>query len=84
MAFETFSLMSSIASITNKIYLFSTVHTAFVHPIYAARASTTINNISNGRFGVNIVCGWNKSEYEMFNVEKKSHRSTDINLAMNG
>ena len=71
MAFETFSLMSSIASITNKIYLFSTVHTAFVHPIYAARASTTINNISNGRFGVNIVCGWNKSEYEMFNVEKK-------------
>ena len=70
-AFETFALMSSIASITKKIYLFSTVHTAFVHPIYAARATTTINNISNGRFGINVVCGWNKSEYEMFNLEKK-------------
>ena len=63
--------MSSIASITKKIYLFSTVHTAFVNPVYAARATTTINNISNGRFGINIVCGWNKSEYDMFNVEKK-------------
>ena len=70
-AYETFALMSSIAAITKKIYLFSTVHTAFVHPIYAARATSTINNISNGRFGINVVCGWNKSEYEMFNVEKK-------------
>ena len=74
--FETFTLTSSIASITKRIYLFSTVHTAFVNPIYAARATTTINNISNGRFGINIVCGWNKSEYEMFNVEKKNS-STD-------
>lgn len=69
--FETFTLMSAIALLTKKIYLFSTVHTAFVNPIYAARATTTINNISNGRFGVNIVCGWNKSEYDMFDVNKK-------------
>ncbi len=70
-AYETFALMSSIAAITKNIYLFSTVHTAFVHPIFAARATSTINNISNGRFGINVVCGWNKSEYEMFNVGKK-------------
>lgn len=70
-AYETFTLMSAIASITKKIYLFSTVHTAFVHPIFAARATTTINNIANGRFGINIVCGWNKSEYEMFNIDKQ-------------
>jgi dimethylsulfone monooxygenase len=66
--FETFSLMSSIAAITKKIYIFSTIHTSFVHPIFAARATTSIDNISNSRFGVNIVCGWNKSEYKMFNV----------------
>lgn len=69
--FETFSLMSAIAGITKKIYVFSTVHTSFVNPVFAARATTTIDNISNGRFGVNVVCGWNKSEYKMFNVNSK-------------
>lgn len=67
--YETFSFTSALASITKKIYLFSTVHTSFVHPIFAARSTSTIENISNGRFGINIVCGWNKSEYDMFNVK---------------
>tara|TARA_B100001093_G_scaffold519311_1_gene607723 strand:- start:1978 stop:3036 length:1059 start_codon:yes stop_codon:yes gene_type:complete len=69
--FETFSLMSYLAGITKKIYLFSTVHTSFVNPVLAARMTTTLSQISKGRFGVNIVCGWNKNEYEMFDVNLK-------------
>lgn len=68
--FETFSLMASLAAITKDIDIFSTIHTAFIHPVFAARAVSSISHISKGRYGVNIVCGWNKSEFEMFNIKK--------------
>ncbi len=34
-----------------------------VHPAVIAKMTSTIDDISNGRFGVNIVSGWNKFEY---------------------
>ena len=63
--------MSSLASITKNIKIYSTIHLPFTNPIFAARASVTMNHISNGRFGLNLVCGWNKAEFEMFNVSTK-------------
>lgn len=68
--FEIFSLISALSVITKNIFLFSTLHTIFINPVFAARAVTTISKISGGRFGVNVVCGWNKTEYEMFNIIK--------------
>ena len=46
--------------------IFSTVHVPLVHPIYAAKALATVDHISNGRAGLNIVCGWNPTEFAMF------------------
>jgi FMNH2-dependent dimethyl sulfone monooxygenase len=43
-----------------------------VHPVFAAKALTTIDHISNGRAGLNIVCGWNPEEFAMFGVGIKS------------
>ena len=39
---------------------------ALVHPLYAAKALATVDHISNGRAGLNIVCGWNPAEFAMF------------------
>ncbi len=69
--YETISLMSSLAAITNKIKIFSTIHLPFINPIFAARVTVTMNHISEGRVGLNLVCGWNKTEFEMFNVQSK-------------
>ena len=69
--YETFCLMSSIAAITKKIKIYSTIHLPFTNPIFATRAAVTMNHLSNGRFGINLVCGWNKTEFEMFNVKNK-------------
>ena len=33
----------------------------------------TADLISRGRFGVNIVCGWNQDEFEMFGAEQRDH-----------
>jgi alkanesulfonate monooxygenase SsuD/methylene tetrahydromethanopterin reductase-like flavin-dependent oxidoreductase (luciferase family) len=40
-----------------------------VHPVFAAKALTTLDHISNGRAGLNIVCGWNPEEFGMFGLE---------------
>ncbi len=40
-----------------------------VHPVFAAKALATLDHVSNGRAGLNIVCGWNPEEFAMFGLE---------------
>lgn len=49
---------------TENITVFSTVHTAFTHPLVAAKQIATLDRMSGGRAGLNIVAGWNQPEYE--------------------
>lgn len=52
-----------------RLSAFATAHTAFTHPLIAARQFATIDHIADGRFGLNIVSGWNQPEYEMFGLD---------------
>jgi alkanesulfonate monooxygenase SsuD/methylene tetrahydromethanopterin reductase-like flavin-dependent oxidoreductase (luciferase family) len=65
---ETFTFAAGLAGVTKDIAVFSTVHVPMVHPVFAAKALTTIDHASNGRAGLNIVCGWNPEEFAMFGV----------------
>lgn len=65
-SFETFTWAAGLASVTERIGLFMTVHVPLVHPLYAAKALATVDHISGGRAGLNIVCGWNPKEFAMF------------------
>ncbi|CDZ65785.1 Pyrimidine monooxygenase RutA [Neorhizobium galegae bv. orientalis] len=67
-SFETFTWAAGLASVTERIGLFMTVHVPLVHPLYAAKALATVDHISSGRAGLNIVCGWNPKEFGMFGV----------------
>lgn len=65
-SFETFTWAAALAAATRSIGLFATVHVPLVHPLYAAKALATVDHISAGRAGLNIVCGWNPAEFGMF------------------
>lgn len=65
-SFETFAWAAGLAAATENIGLFMTVHVPLVHPLYAAKALATVDHISHGRAGLNIVCGWNPKEFGMF------------------
>ena len=65
-SFETFAWAAALAAATRDIALFATVHVPLVHPLYAAKALATVDHISGGRAGLNIVCGWNAKEFAMF------------------
>ena len=57
--FETFTWAAGIAFATQNSGVISTSHVALNHPIIAAKKSTVIDHISNGRYTFNVVNGWN-------------------------
>jgi pyrimidine oxygenase len=65
---ESFTLMAGLAAVTEKIRLYASVATLTLPPAIVARMATTIDDISGGRFGINIVTGWNKEEYEQMGL----------------
>jgi pyrimidine oxygenase len=67
-ALESFTLMAGLAAVTNEMRLYASVATPTLHPAMVARMAVTIDSIAPGRFGINIVAGWNKSEYEQMGV----------------
>jgi alkanesulfonate monooxygenase SsuD/methylene tetrahydromethanopterin reductase-like flavin-dependent oxidoreductase (luciferase family) len=71
--YDTFTWAAGLAAVTSNIHVFSTCHVPIFHPMLAAKTSATIDNISGGRFGLNIVSGWNEREFGMFDVEQLSH-----------
>ncbi len=58
---ESFTLMAGLASITSRIELYATVAVLTMPPPLTARMAMTIDSISHGRFGVNLVTGWQKA-----------------------
>ncbi len=60
---ESFTLMAGLAAVTSRIKLFATAATLVMPPAIVARMASTIDQISNGRFGINIITGWQKPEY---------------------
>jgi alkanesulfonate monooxygenase SsuD/methylene tetrahydromethanopterin reductase-like flavin-dependent oxidoreductase (luciferase family) len=73
-SFETLTHGAGLAAVTERIAIFSTVHVPLVHPVFAAKAIATIDHIANGRAGLNIVCGWNQPEFDMFGVNQVEER----------
>lgn len=71
--FETYTWAAGLAQATENIILFSTSHVPTIHPVLAAKQATTIDHISGGRFGLNIVAGWNATEIEMFHEAQREH-----------
>ena len=65
---ESFTLMAACAAVTSRIELYASVAISTIHPAVIAKMASTIDDISGGRFGVNIVSGWNKLEYEQMGL----------------
>ena len=70
---DPFTWAAGIAQATRHAAIFATSHAPTIHPILAAKQGSTIDLISGGRFGLNVVGGWNKPELEMFGAPFKEH-----------
>jgi len=67
-SYETMTHGAAIGALTKRICVFSTVHVPLVTPAFAAKALATIDHVTHGRAGLNIVCGWNQEEFDLHGV----------------
>jgi pyrimidine oxygenase len=65
---ESFTLMSGLAAVTSRIQLFATIGVLTMPAPIVARMAVTIDNISRGRFGINVISGWQETEYSQMGI----------------
>ena len=73
--FETVTWATGLLAATKRVTVFGTVHAPLFHPIIAAKEFVTADHVGEGRFGLNLVAGWNEGEFEMFGVQQRDHET---------
>ncbi|HWP26618.1 MAG TPA: LLM class flavin-dependent oxidoreductase [Xanthobacteraceae bacterium] len=72
---ETVTWACALLASTRRLVVFGTVHAPLFHPVIAAKEFVTADHIGEGRFGLNVVVGWNEDEFEMFGVKQRDHET---------
>ena len=65
---ECFTLMTALGAVTERIGLVASVQPVLYPPAVAAKMVATADEVSGGRFGINVVAGANLSEYEQMGL----------------
>ena len=71
--FETITWATGLLAHTKRITVFGTVHAPLFNPMVAAKQIVTADHVGRGRFGLNIVVGWNEPEFQMSGIQQREH-----------
>ena len=74
-ALESVTMMAGIAALTKRVKIWATLHAILHNPVVAATMIATLDHISGGRAGLNIVAGAYRGEFEQMGAwnEKLDH-----------
>ena len=72
-SFEAMTFCALVTAQTRNPSVFATIHVPTMHPVLAAKQATTIDHAGGGRFTLNVVCGWNRPEIELFGAPLLEH-----------
>jgi FMNH2-dependent dimethyl sulfone monooxygenase len=72
---DPFITTVALAPLLKRMVTISTVHVLYGnwHPLHLARFAAAADHISNGRFGLNIVTGYDERESQMFGMKRPDH-----------
>ncbi len=65
---EAVTMMAGIAAVTRKVKVWATLHAILHNPAVAAKMIATLDQISGGRAGLNIVAGAYRGEFEQMDA----------------
>ncbi|MYI56052.1 MAG: LLM class flavin-dependent oxidoreductase [Acidimicrobiia bacterium] len=72
---ESLTAAAAASAITSRMLQFSTAHSNYdFHPFHFAKFGVTVDHISGGRWGLNMVTGYSAKEYAAFgHIEPPEH-----------
>jgi len=74
-AIDSFTSLAAMTAATKSIVLVATTHVLYGpwHPLHFAKYCATLDHISKGRWGINVVTGHRAVEHEMFGWQRIEH-----------
>jgi dimethylsulfone monooxygenase len=74
-ALDSFMSLAAMTARTERIILVATSHVLYGpwHPLHFAKFTATLDHISKGRWGINVVTGHRAIEHEMFGWHRIEH-----------
>ncbi|MBV8923823.1 MAG: LLM class flavin-dependent oxidoreductase, partial [Bradyrhizobium sp.] len=70
---EAWSAAAAIAALTKRIEIIAAIKPYLYHPVVLAKMALGIENISRGRFAINLVNAWNRPELEKAGIGFAEH-----------
>lgn len=70
---EAWTAAAALAALTRRIEIIAAIKPYIHHPVFLAKMALQIENISEGRFGLNLVNAWNKPEFEKAGIPFGEH-----------
>ncbi|MBV8753536.1 MAG: LLM class flavin-dependent oxidoreductase [Pseudonocardiales bacterium] len=77
---DSMTWAAGLLASTKHINIFATVHTAVHHPVVIAKQIATLDQIGNGRVGLNVVVGWNPPEFQALGISLPVDRTSRYTL----
>lgn len=74
--YEPLTLIGALAAVTERIGFVASASTTYNEPYHVARKFASLDHISEGRVGWNVVTSW--SEQEAYNFGRDSHMEHDL------
>jgi len=79
---EAVTMLAAIAPLTSRIQLWATMHAILFNPVVAAKMIATLDQVSGGRAGLNIVAGAYRGEFAQMGAWDESlNHDTRYDLA---
>jgi alkanesulfonate monooxygenase len=70
---EAWSAAAALAALTSRMEIIAAIKPYLYHPVVLAKLALGIENISRGRFAINLVNAWNKPELEKAGIGFAEH-----------
>jgi alkanesulfonate monooxygenase len=70
---DAWTAASALAALTSRIEIIAAIKPYLFHPVMLAKMALQIENISEGRFALNLVNAWNRAEFEKAGIFFAEH-----------
>jgi alkanesulfonate monooxygenase len=70
---ETWTTSAALAAVTNRIEIIAAIKPLLFHPAILAKMALGIDEISGGRFAINLISAWFRPELERINIPFPPH-----------